>query len=54
MLLLKWTARMVRDVVKMGVFNRRPGLTITVLILLILGAVVGAAQVSAPFIYTLF
>lgn len=54
MLRLIWSWRLLRDVVRMGVVNRRPGLSLAILLLLVLGLVMGAAQVSAPFIYTLF
>ncbi len=54
MLLARWTLRMVRDVVLFGVVNRSPMMSLGILGLLVIGLVVGAAQVSAPFIYTLF
>lgn len=54
MLRLKWSWRLLRDVMRMGWVNQRPGLSLAILLLLVLGLVVGAAQVSAPFIYTLF
>lgn len=54
MLMLKWAARMLRDVVRLGWVNRSPAMSLTILLLLLVGLVIGAAQVSAPFIYTLF
>lgn len=54
MLRLKWAGRLLRDVVAYGVVNRAPGMSLAVIVLLLLGAVVVAAKVSAPFIYTLF
>lgn len=54
LLLLAWVARMVRDVLWFGVANRSIGLSIAILLLLVLGIVSIGAQISAPFIYTLF
>lgn len=54
MLLLKWTTRLIRDIALFGHVNRSPALSLFLLLLLLLGLVIGAAQVSAPFIYTLF
>ncbi|MEZ4464797.1 MAG: hypothetical protein R3F43_09915 [bacterium] len=42
------------DVALFGVVNKSPALSLAILLLLLLGLVIGAAQVSAPFIYTLF
>ena len=54
MLAMTWTARLLRDVAALSWVNRTPGLSLVVLLFLVLGLVIGAAQVSAPFIYTLF
>ena len=45
---------MIRDIVWLGRANRTYALSIAMLLLLVLGLVVLGAQVSAPFIYTLF
>lgn len=52
--MLKWAGRMLRDVVRFGWVNQSPAMSATILLLLLVGLVIGAAQVSAPFIYTLF
>ena len=54
MLFLKWTWRMLRDVVMFGIVNRSPFTSLSILFLLVIGLMIAAAQVSAPFIYTLF
>jgi len=54
MLLLPWIGRMLRDILIMGVVNRSLGMSLALLLLLLLGLVIISAQVSAPFIYTLF
>jgi hypothetical protein len=54
MLFLKWTWRLLRDVVTFGIVNRSPATSFTILLLLVIGLVIAAAHVSAPFIYTLF
>ncbi len=54
MLLLKWVARMLVDLVRFGVVNRAPGMSIAVLALLFMGIVIIAVKITAPFIYTLF
>lgn len=51
---MAWVARMIRDVLWLGVANRSMGLSIAILLLLVLGIVSIGAQISAPFIYTLF
>jgi len=45
---------MVRDIVWLGHANRTWALSLAMLLLLLVGLVVIGAQVSAPFIYTLF
>ena len=54
MLFIKWTWRLLRDVVMFGIVNRSPLTSFTILLLLVVGLVIAAAQISAPFIYTLF
>ncbi len=54
MLFLKWTWRLLRDVVMFGIVNRSPLISFSILLFLAIGLVIAAAQVSAPFIYTLF
>ena len=54
MLFLKWTWRLLRDVVTFGFVNRSPITSFSIILLLVVGLVVAAAQISAPFIYTLF
>ncbi len=54
MLRLRWIARLIHDVILAGIVNRSMTASIFVLGLLVLGVVIAAAQVSAPFIYTLF
>ena len=45
---------MVRDIAWLGHANRSYALSLAMLLLLLIGLFVIAAQVSAPFIYTLF
>ncbi len=54
MLLPYWISRTVRDIISFGIVNRAPGVSLAILGFLALGALFSAAQVSAPFIYTLF
>jgi hypothetical protein len=54
MLLLRWSIRLLRDVVMFGIVNRSLAMSFWILFFLAIGLVVAAAQVSAPFIYTLF
>ena len=54
MLFLKWSWRLLRDVITFGIVNRSPITTFSILLLLVVGVVIFAAQISAPFIYTLF
>lgn len=46
--------RMIRDIVWLGVVNRSYALSLSVLLLLLVGVLTIGAQISAPFIYTLF
>ena len=54
MMLVKWILLLFADVIRMGVVNRSPGMSLTILVLLVLALLIVAANVSAPFIYTLF
>lgn len=54
MLLLRWILRLLMDTVLFGIVNRSPAMSIAILFFLLVGLVVAAAKVSAPFIYTLF
>lgn len=54
MLLLKWSVRMLVDLIKFGLANRAIGMSFAVIALLFLGVVIIAAKFTAPFIYTLF
>jgi len=49
-----WILRLVRDVVLLSVVNRAYALGSSILVLLFLGLLILGAEVSAPFIYTLF
>jgi hypothetical protein len=54
MMRFRWLARMIADIVLLGVVNRSFAMTIVLLAFLVIGLTIAAAQVSAPFIYTLF
>ena len=54
MLLLRWLLRMIKDVFMFGVVNRSYAMSFSLLAFLVIGLTIVAAQVSAPFIYTLF
>jgi hypothetical protein len=54
MVLARWLFRMVRDVFLYGVVNRSYAMSFALLAFLVIGLTIVAAQVSAPFIYTLF
>ena len=54
MILSRWLLRMVRDVFLFGVVNRSYALSLSLLAFLVIALTIVAAQVSAPFIYTLF
>jgi len=49
-----WMARLLRDVVLFSVVNRAYALGASILAMLVLGTLIVGAEVSAPFIYTLF
>ena len=51
---LKWGIKLLTDVMRMSVVNKAYGMGIAMIGLLLLGLLLSAAQVSAPFIYTLF
>ena len=54
MLSIKWFLRMLLDVAAYGWTNRSFGLAAMILVLLGIGLIIGAATVSAPWIYTIF
>jgi len=51
---LYWAARLLRDILWMGIANRSMGLSIAILFLLVVGVAAVGAKLAAPFIYTLF
>jgi hypothetical protein len=54
MILSRWLFRMVRDIFLFGIVNRSYALAFSLLAFLVIALTIVAAQVSAPFIYTLF
>ncbi|HEY3821749.1 MAG TPA: hypothetical protein VGL81_31495 [Polyangiaceae bacterium] len=54
MILSRWLLRMVRDIFLFGVVNRSYAMSLWLLAFLVIAITIVAAQVSAPFIYTLF
>ena len=54
MLLMKWLFRMLADLIRFGIVNRAFAMSLAVISLLVLGLVIIAAKIAAPFIYTLF
>jgi hypothetical protein len=54
MILTRWLLRMVRDIFLFGMVNRSYMLSFSLLAFLVIALTIVAAQVSAPFIYTLF
>ena len=54
MVLLRWLFRMLKDVFMFGVVNRSFAMSFSLLAFFVIGLTIVAAQVSAPFIYTLF
>ena len=54
MCFLKWLTKLVFDTIHMGFVNRSVAVSVGILVMLLLGLVVAAAQISAPYIYTLF
>lgn len=51
---VRWFGRMLRDVAVYGWTNRSFGLAAMILVLIGIGLIIGAAAVSAPWIYTIF
>lgn len=54
MITIKWIARMFLELLRFGIANQAMGMSLAVITFLILGAVVVAVKITAPFIYTLF
>jgi hypothetical protein len=54
MFFLKWLRKLVLDTIRMGMVNRSLAMSVGILLVLLLGLVIVAAQISAPYIYTLF
>lgn len=54
MIAIRWFLRMIRDVIAFGAVNDAYAVSLVVLLLLVVGLLIIGAQVSAPFIYTLF
>jgi hypothetical protein len=54
MILTRWLLRMVKDIFLFGIVNRSYAMSFSLLAFLVIGLTIVAAQVSAPFIYTLF
>jgi hypothetical protein len=54
MLLTRWLGRMLKDVFMFGVVNRSFAMSFSLLAFFVIGLTIVAAQISAPFIYTLF
>ena len=50
----RWIFKMVLDVIRFGVVNRSFAMSFAMLAFLTIAFAIIAAQVSAPFIYTLF
>jgi hypothetical protein len=53
-MIARWGLRMVRDIVMLGIVNGSFAMSVSLLAFLVIGLTIAAAQVSAPFIYTLF
>jgi hypothetical protein len=54
MLYAKWLSKLLFDTIHMGIVNRSLLVSIGILLALLFGLVIAAAQISAPYIYTLF
>jgi hypothetical protein len=54
MVFMRWLAVMLKDVFMLGIVNRSFAMSFAILSLFIIGLTIIAAQVTAPFIYTLF
>jgi hypothetical protein len=54
MTLMLWVLRMLKDMFLFGIVNRSFAMSFALLAFFVIGLTIVAAQVSAPFIYTLF
>jgi hypothetical protein len=54
LLFIAWVFRMLRDILWFGIANRSIALSLSIILLLLIGVLAIGAQISAPFIYTLF
>ena len=54
MILTRWLFRMIKDIFLFGIVNRSYAMSFMLLAFLVIAITIVAAQVSAPFIYTLF
>lgn len=54
MISVRWMFRLLVDLLGFGITNRALGMSLAVLLLLLLGVLIVAVKVTAPFIYTLF
>jgi hypothetical protein len=54
MTFIRWFLRMVWDIFLFGIVNRSYVLSFMLLTLLVIAITIVAAQIAAPFIYTLF
>ncbi|MFO0757730.1 MAG: hypothetical protein U0359_14630 [Byssovorax sp.] len=54
MVFMRWLWAMLRDVFMLGVVNKSFAMSFAILSFFIIGLTIIAAQVTAPFIYTLF
>jgi hypothetical protein len=54
MTMVRWLFRMLKDVFLFGVVNRSFAMSFSLLAFFVIGLTIVAAQISAPFIYTLF
>lgn len=54
MINLRWIIKLLLHILWFGFSNKSIGMSLTMLVLLLLGVMVLAIKVAAPFIYTLF
>ena len=54
MLKVKWAFKLIRDIILFGYVNQSYFISLLILGFLLISAVIFSAQISAPFIYTLF
>ena len=54
MILSRWLFKMLKDVFLFGIVTRSFAMSFALLAFFVIGLTIVAAQVSAPFIYTLF